>query len=154
GASAWATRKASWAELRGRTGHTDPSGSHLLELWFLRQPAGGRFDVELAGKRVATVQTRADAHGPGYWTPSEPPAAFVPLRVKVRGDGEVRLFGAVLERDAPGVVVDELGIGGTRAANHLGWDEGTWSDNLRRRAPDLWVLAYGANEAIDEDEPI
>jgi lysophospholipase L1-like esterase len=66
----------------------------------------------------------------------------------------VRLFGAVLETDAPGVVVDNLGLGGTRAANHLDWDEALWLDGIRRRAPDLYVLAYGANESIDEDEPI
>jgi lysophospholipase L1-like esterase len=65
----------------------------------------------------------------------------------------VRLFGMTIERDAPGVVVDTLGIGGTRAANLLQWDERTWGDNVRRRAPDLVVLAYGTNEASD-DTPI
>jgi lysophospholipase L1-like esterase len=52
------------------------------------------------------------------------------------------------------VVVDTLGIGGTRASNQLKWNEHVWSDNLRRRAPDLIVLAYGTNESVDDDQPI
>ena len=34
---------------------------------------------------------------------------------------------------------------------HLGADEALWTDNLRRRAPDLYLLAYGTNEAFDTD---
>ena len=52
------------------------------------------------------------------------------------------MFGMTVERDAPGVVVDTLGIGGTRAANILEWDEAVWGDNVRRRDPDLVTFAY------------
>lgn len=59
-----------------------------------------------------------------------------------------------MERDTPGIVVDTLGIGGTRASNLLSWDEAVWADNVRHRDPSLVVLAYGTNEALDTDQPI
>jgi lysophospholipase L1-like esterase len=52
------------------------------------------------------------------------------------------------------VVVDTLGIKGTRAANALEWDQAVWADNLQRRAPDLFVMAFGTNEATDAHQPI
>jgi lysophospholipase L1-like esterase len=36
----------------------------------------------------------------------------------------------------------------------LAWDEAGWTKALEARAPDLFVLAYGANECMDLDEPI
>jgi lysophospholipase L1-like esterase len=150
GASAYTTKK------RARTS-LEPKDATLsvadLELWFLRQPRGGSFTLE-AGGREHRIATAAEAFAPGYFeVPMKAPGS-PKLRITTKGDGEVRLFGAVLETDAPGVVVDNLGLGGTRAANHLDWDEALWLDGIRRRAPDLYVLAYGANESIDEDEPI
>jgi lysophospholipase L1-like esterase len=155
GASASASDEKAWAELRPTTArnNTDAALSDVLELYWLGAPQGGSFDVKLRDQVVTTVRTRSDAVGPGY-TEIPAPAKRFPLRIQARGDGEVRLFGAVLERDAKGVVVDELGVGGTRAANMLDWNDAVWRDNLARRSPDLVVLAYGANESVDEDEPI
>jgi lysophospholipase L1-like esterase len=56
-----------------------------------------------------------------------------------------------LERKQPGVIVDTLGIPGARAKFHLLWDELLYSEQLKKRDPDLVVLAYGTNEAGDED---
>jgi lysophospholipase L1-like esterase len=36
----------------------------------------------------------------------------------------------------------------------LAWDEAIHADNLAHRKPDLIVLAYGTNEATDEDQSI
>lgn len=150
GASAHTTNKRAKATL---TGDKDASDVSSVELWYLEQPDGGSAKVEVMGKSL-TLKTK----GP------EPKAGVLPvdgitegrasISIRPKGDGEVRLFGAVLERDGPGVVLDALGIGGTRAANMLLWDEPTWRDGIVRRDPALWVLAYGANEAVDEDEPI
>jgi hypothetical protein len=127
--------------------------SAWVELFFLQQPHGGRFTLALRGATPTTLNTAAPSFAPGYHR-VELSKASLPLNLRVKGDGEVRLFGAVFERETPGVVVDTLGIGGTRAANHVDWNEDMWADHVLRRAPDLYVLAYGANEAVDEDEPI
>ncbi len=155
GASASASSEKAWAELRPTPAKstTDATASDVLELWWLASPQGGSFDVLLAGQHVTTVRTKADAIAAGYTEIPAPKGRF-PLRIAAKGDGEVRLFGAVLEHDAKGVVLDELGVGGTRAANMLDWNDAVWRDNFTRRTPDLVVLAYGANESVDEDEPI
>src|SRR5690606_16345328 len=84
----------------------------------------------------------------------ERPAAVQSIEVRPVGNGEVRVFGVTVENTSRGVVVDTLGIGGTRASNHLKWDEFVWADNYKRRAPDLVILAYGSNESVDDDQPI
>jgi lysophospholipase L1-like esterase len=123
------------------------------EIYFLRQPKGGSFKVLADGKAVATVKTKADEPGPGYHRFVLPEGQHE-IEVKLDGNGEVRLFGMTIERESPGVVVDTLGITGTRAANMLQWDREIWADNVAHRDPDLVMLFYGTNEAMDEDQPI
>jgi lysophospholipase L1-like esterase len=76
------------------------------------------------------------------------------LKIRVRGNGPVRLFGVAVERERPGVMVDTLGINGARAAYQLLWDADLYREHLRRRDPDLVVLAYGTNESGDDGQPI
>ncbi len=123
------------------------------ELYFLRQPKGGSFQVLADGKALATVKTKAAEPGPGYHRFVLPEGQHE-IEVKLQGNGEVRLFGMTIERESPGVVVDTLGIAGTRAANMLRWDETIWADNVAHRDPDLVMMFYGTNEAMDEDQPI
>lgn len=122
------------------------------ELMFWQGPGGGRFRVRRGAANVEG-SARAAAAGPGYLALAPGPGDAA-IELTPRGDGAVRLYGLVLETDAPGVVVDTLGVEGARASNQLVWDEAVWADNLRRRAPDLVVLSYGTNESTDMDEPI
>ncbi len=155
GASASAKKKKDYTRVIPGAALARPGaeGKTTYDFYYLRQPGGGRFKLSIDGTVVATISTRASEPAPGYHVITRDGG---PHKIEVLpvGDGEVRLFGMVLENDRPGVVVDTLGIGGTRAANHLKWDEHVWSDNLRRRAPDLIVLAYGTNESVDDDQPI
>jgi lysophospholipase L1-like esterase len=153
GASFYTTKKRQRAEVGPKRGSASASAIAHAELWFLQQPGGGRFDVLVDGKKGGVVSTAAEAIGAGYHV-LELPSGPHRIGLETRGDGEVRLLGAILERDEPGVVVDVLGIDGTRSANMLMWNEALWSEQARRRAPDLYVLSYGTNESIDEDEPI
>jgi lysophospholipase L1-like esterase len=126
------------------------------ELFFLNQPTGGKFKLSVDGEVVATISTKSGKGkpaSPGYHALTRDGGPHA-IEVKPVGDGEVRLFGMTMENEQDGVVIDNLGIGGTRAANHLKWDEHVWADNVKRRAPDLVVLAYGTNESVDEDQPM
>ncbi|MBX3270650.1 MAG: hypothetical protein KF729_10330 [Sandaracinaceae bacterium] len=70
-------------------------------------------------------------------------------RVHVRAAGGVpRVLGLVVERPS-GLVYDVLGINGHRASAILTWDEALLVEQLRHRPPDLVVLSYGGNEALD-----
>lgn len=62
---------------------------------------------------------------------------------------EPELFGVIVEAEAPGLVVDTLGINGARAATPLAWDADAWIEEVKSREPSLVVLAYGTNEAGD-----
>jgi len=63
--------------------------------------------------------------------------------------GESRLFGVVLERDGPGVVLDALGVQGARIRFLDKQDDAHWAEALRWRAPELLVYQFGANESSD-----
>ncbi|MDD9944957.1 MAG: GDSL-type esterase/lipase family protein [Myxococcales bacterium] len=133
---------------RAATGEVD-----RVELYYLKQPRGGRVRVLLDGKGLATIRTRDRRPGPGYER-FQVPLGLHQLEFRTQADGPVRLFGVVLERSGGGVVLDTLGIPGSRARNHLYWEETLYRAHLKHRAPHLFVLAYGTNEAGDDDVPI
>jgi lysophospholipase L1-like esterase len=137
----------------GAFGRID-TGAHpagRFELWYGREPGGGSLDVLIDGERVERVRTGGT--GPGYATfhVEDAPHTF---EIRARGDGPVTVYGVSVERETPGVVVDGLGINGFRAAGQLLWDEALFTEHLRRRAPDLVVLAYGTNESGDDEQPL
>lgn len=142
-------------ERAGAWGRLDTSTrtASRFELWYLRQPGGGTVDIIVDGDRVRRVRTGAGEPGPGYDVVTADDTHHT-FEIRARGDGPVTVFGSSVEREAPGVVVDALGINGFRAAGQLLWDETLHAEHLRRRAPDLVVLAYGTNESGDDDQPI
>ncbi len=123
-----------------------------LEVAFLGQPQGGSVDLIVDGERKARIKTRAKEQVSAFQT-VELPEETHQIEVQAVGDGAVRVFGMSLDRQKTGIVVDSLGINGARIGNFLTWNEGHMSEQLRHRAPDLVVLAYGTNEAGD-DTPI
>ena len=149
GASLSAKSKRAFGRVTARH---DGVGSRY-EIYYLAQPRGGSFRVLADGERIAKVKTRAAEPTAGYHAFELPEGAHT-IEIQLEGNGEVRMFGMTVEREAPGVVVDTLGIGGTRASNILSWDEAVWGDNVRRRDPDLVTFAYGTNEATDADRSI
>lgn len=153
GASFTATKAKRWAKAGPKTGSTSSDAIAHVELYFLRQPGGGSFRVSIDGGPPTKVSTAADAFGPGYHPLEVEPGPHT-VRIETVSAAEVRVFGVVLERADPGVVVDVLGINGTRGTNHLVWNEALWADNLAHRAPDLYTLSYGTNESVDEDMSI
>jgi lysophospholipase L1-like esterase len=55
-----------------------------------------------------------------------------------------------MERPGPGVVYDSLGIVGARANRLLNAEPTHLAEQVKHRAPDLLVIAFGGNEAGDE----
>jgi lysophospholipase L1-like esterase len=119
-----------------------------FELHYLARPNGGDFTLQIDGKQRTRVSTRADTERPGYHVFQTTPGSHR-ISVRLGGNGPVRLFGIVGESDAPGVVVDTLGISGARMGDQLRWREDFWAEAVKRRAPDLVTFAYGTNETKD-----
>ncbi len=120
-----------------------------FELFYLQQPDGGSLDIRIDQRPMTRLNTRANAKAPGYWI-HRLSDAFHRIELRVVGDAPVRLFGAAVERDEPGVVVDTVGINGARARYHLLWNDALYRDQLVRRQPNLIALAYGTNESGDD----
>ncbi|MET0342912.1 MAG: SGNH/GDSL hydrolase family protein [Polyangiales bacterium] len=123
------------------------------ELYFLKQPGGGHLRISTDGKRPADVRTRSAKEHAGYHPFALPAGSAHKLKLEVTNGGPVTWFGVSLENEHPGVVLDTLGIPGARARAMLSWDGALLREHVRHRNPDLLVLAYGTNEAGDE-EPI
>ncbi len=132
----------------GRVAPIDGVVASRFELSFLRRPRGGSFELFVDGRHHATVRTAGKSVEAGFYTFAVPEARHT-IEIQPVGDGEIRMFGLTMERDQPGVVVDTLGIRGTRASSFLSWDENVWAASVRRRAPDLMIMAFGTNEAVD-----
>jgi len=113
-------------------------------------PPGASFSLELAGKKQ-----RVDAKTPADVTASG--IAHVTLSAPLKSQllllperGAPRFFGVIVEQSAkPGVVLDTLGIDGARLETPLAWNEAAFVDEVARRAPELFVVAFGTNEAFD-----
>ncbi len=141
--------------VRVSTTRDNPVGrkASIVEAWYLRQPGGGAFDVRIDGRRARRVATAAESPAPGHEAFDLKDAGHT-IEIRPVGDGEVRLFGVLLERRTPGVVLDTLGIPGSRAESLLHWDEPLFREQVARRRPDLVILSYGTNESGDDDVPI
>lgn len=151
GASFYTTRARQWAQIEPKRGSLAASKVSRVELYFLSQPGGGRMRLRIDGKVHATISTQSDTVAAGYHQVKVATGSHV-VRIETLGDGEVRVFGVVLEGDS-GVVVDVLGVGGTRVRNMNRWGT-VWDDNAKHRGVDLVTLSYGTNESVDTDEPL
>lgn len=153
GSSARSKRAKHYAKVKPRNPE-DPRtfGSHYV-VSFLKQPRGGHFYLYANGEEIARVRTSGRKKEPAFHRFELPLGAHT-IEVRPQGNGEVRIFGVTIERDEPGVVVDTLGLSGTRASNQLKWNEDTWRISLQQRQPDLYILAFGTNESTDAHQPI
>jgi lysophospholipase L1-like esterase len=129
-----------WADVAARASR--------IEVAYLQQPRGGSFDLLVDGTPAGRAMTRAPHPGSGYFAVDVPDAPHA-IELRAVGDGEVRVFGLMLDRAEAGVVVDTLGINGAQIFTPLRWNEEHFAEQLRHAAPDLVILAYGTNEALE-----
>jgi len=113
-------------------------------------PAGSSFLLELGTHKLRVdAKTAADvaASGIAHLTLTAPFKSQLRLGPE---RGAPRLFGVIVERTAKaGVVLDTLGIDGARLETPLAWNEAAFVDEVARRSPELFVVAFGTNEAFD-----
>ncbi|HWA73636.1 MAG TPA: GDSL-type esterase/lipase family protein [Polyangiaceae bacterium] len=114
---------------------------------YLESPEAGSFQVSVDGEVRAEVDTRAPQKRAASYELRVPdgPHSFEILTKR----GISRLFGAVLERDGPGVVLDAIGIQGARIRFLDKQDDAHWAEQLQARKPDLLIYEFGANESAD-----
>jgi len=122
--------------------------SENMELEYLQQPGGGEIALYGDGTLLASIATDGPL-GPGRFAAAMPPGEHH-FEVRTLTDAPVRLLGWVTENLA-GVTYEALGINGAEASLLLRWDESLHRPYLQQRQPALIVLAYGTNEAANQD---
>lgn len=120
----------------------------VVEVHALGRPRGGIFEVRRGGEPPIVIDTHRAREGLVHERIELGPGEHR-LRVRVRGGRPVRLLGVVVEKRAPGVVYDVFGINGHRASARLEWEETLLREQIRHRPPDLVIMSYGGNEALD-----
>jgi lysophospholipase L1-like esterase len=117
-----------------------------LEVYYLEQPNGGQFSISANDQDAKVISTGGDQEKSGF---AEIRSSAETGSFSIKSlSGDVRLFGAVLENDDPGVVYDSLGVNGAFAGLLATvMNERHWTEQLQHRDPNLVILNYGTNES-------
>ncbi len=124
-----------------------------LSAWFQYQPGGGVLEMHIDGTLVRKISTASKRSRAGYFTVRLKDGPHR-IQLRARRGQSVRLYGATLERDTPGVIVDNVALGGSKIHQQLKWLDPVYSSHLQHRKPDLVIVAYGGNEANDFEVPL
>jgi len=118
-----------------------------LRLDYLARPRAGAMLLRIDNGRPVTVKTRGPQTALQSYAVN---LADAPHRVEIQpaGDGAIELLGAVLEREAPGVIVENLGVGGSEYDLLPRLDPVMLQQGIRDRDPALVILAWGTCEAF------
>ena len=120
-----------------------------FDLYYLKRPDGGRFDVAIDGEVVRSVEARASSFEAAFER-FDVADAHHELKVLMRGGGPVRLYGAVIDRApsaavSPSIQVDSLGTGSLNLEQLTFVKNETRRPQLERRAYDLVIIQLGTN---------
>ena len=151
--SAAVSKPNAWVRVEPRDGRDPDLAASQYRLYYAAEPEGAEISVSVDGEPAQSLPTRADSVE-ARSSLFERPLGWHSVEVRSLGNAPSRLFGLSIERMQPGLVIDTLGIRGTRAATLLLWDPALWEEPLRQRDPDLVILAYGTNETTDGNQPI
>ena len=145
------TKKGSqlWVETCGDC----PAGQRTaqFEILYYAAPDHGLLRYRVDEGAWTDLPTRTAAFEPPHPARQVVPVPDGPHRLTLEhgGGGVIDLFGVVLQRLRPGVVVDALGVVGRRLASLRSWDWSIIGEQLATRDPRLVILQYGTNEADD-----
>jgi lysophospholipase L1-like esterase len=144
GTTVWS---AGGAESRFRTADDTPNGrkASRFELWYLAEPKGGKIRVQVDDDEPVVIETGADAPE-DRWRTIEVEDGPHRFEVRAAGGGRVRMYGVVLERDAPGVVWDGMAQLGAFASRMLYFDPDHIRDQIAHRDAALLVFTFGGND--------
>jgi lysophospholipase L1-like esterase len=135
---------AAWVSTDPREGAPIGWTASRFDLYYLKRPEGGRFDVALDGTVVRSIDTRSDDFEAAFER-FDVPDAHHELKVLIRGHGLVRLYGVALERETPSIQVDSLGTGSLNLEQMTLPKSDTRRAQLQHRAYDLVIIQLGTN---------
>jgi lysophospholipase L1-like esterase len=153
GTSVVSGHKKAWAKIETAKRSDFGNSVTSFEVFYYTREGGGDLKVYIDGRLKDVIDTNHEVAGPAYkrYVVPDGPHNIV---LKPKGNGEVTLFGVASERDEFGVLMDTLGINGAKGPSQLKWDDAIFTSHMKKRNPDLIIMAYGTNATGDDDTPI
>lgn len=150
---AWASYQTVAVDAGREAGyHPFPSGSRFsrFALWYQAHSGGGSLEIRIDPDGPApvrrTISTRAEEARDRVFR-TEVPDGPHQVMLTAAGDGALRLYGVVMERDR-GFVLDAAMVVGAWGRTHLHFDPAHLKKQMRTRGPDLVIFQYGAKEVF------
>ncbi|MBS2017346.1 MAG: hypothetical protein JST00_30965 [Deltaproteobacteria bacterium] len=135
---------AAWVSTDPRQGAPIGWTASAFDLYYLKRPDGGRFDIQLDGAVVRSIDSKAEAFEAAFER-IEAPDAHHEIKVAIHGHGTVRLFGVVVDRQPPSIQVDSLGTGSLNLEQLTQVKNDTRRAQWEHRPYDLVIVALGTN---------
>lgn len=137
------------AQTRLRTSDSTPNGrkASKLELWYRAEPKGGNVRVRVDDGEPTVVATASETAADGWHTITVEDGAHE-FEIRAAGGGKVRLYGAVIERDVPGVVWDGMAQLGAFTSRMLYFEPAHIRDQIAHRDAALLVFMFGGNDLL------
>jgi len=135
---------AAWVSTDPQKGAPIGWTASSFDLYYLKRPDGGRFDITLDGNVVKSIDSKADKFEAAFERIDAPDARHE-LKVLIHGHGTVRLFGVVLDREPPSIQVDSLGTGSLNLEQLTQVKNDSRRAQLEHRPYDLVIIALGTN---------
>lgn len=124
------------------------TGQWQVSLW--QQSRQTPWSMALSGGKVSKLPVQGDPQT-SWKLSSQVIDANKVDRLRLLAPNGGKLGGVILDRQAPGVTLDAIGINGAVANVINRWDEPSMRQQLQWRDPELIILAYGTNEAFGRD---
>ena len=122
-----------------------------VDVFYMARPNGGGFRIKIDGserERVLGASATSEARVVSFEVPDAPHKVEI-----LATHAGIRMLGAVLERNAPGFVVDSLGVGALNYEQFLHVSKESRDPMLKARDYDLVVFLLGTNMfAYDKHE--
>ncbi|HEF8772758.1 SGNH/GDSL hydrolase family protein [Providencia manganoxydans] len=120
------------------------AGTYQLQALY-QNSSGGQMFVSPASSSPISLPTTGNT-----WRFSTPVSTQLPAEVTVSNDSNLKLGGWLLRSNHPGVTLSALGINGA-TINMLDKWQPQWVETLAEMSPDMVILAYGTNEAFNDN---
>ncbi|OHT25216.1 hypothetical protein A3Q29_14970 [Providencia stuartii] len=120
------------------------AGTYQLQALY-QNSSGGQMFVSPASSSPISLPTTGNT-----WRFSTPVSTQLPAEVTVSNDSNLKLGGWLLRSNHPGATLSALGINGA-TINMLDKWQPQWVETLAEMSPDMVILAYGTNEAFNDN---
>ncbi|MDV5227128.1 SGNH/GDSL hydrolase family protein [Providencia rettgeri] len=120
------------------------AGTYQLQALY-QNSSGGQMFVSPASSSPISLPTTGNT-----WRFSTPVSTQLPAEVTVSNDSNLKLGGWLLRSNHPGVTLSALGINGA-TINMIDKWQPQWVETLAEMSPDMVILAYGTNEAFNDN---